>query len=162
MTFFLLFLSCAELTNKYATDDDGDNFTEFEGDCDDANRYIHPEAIEKCDGIDNNCDSIIDQDSEDARLWYPDIDEDGYGLTEQEIRACEPPANHIEQWGDCNDSDPLINQGATEICDEAGVDENCNGVVNEAESNGQASLNVQIFPRCTCSPRSLLTHAFSV
>ena len=88
---------------------------------------------------------LVDQDSEDARLWYPDNDGDGYGLTEQEIRACEPPANHIEEDGDCNDLDPNINEGMQEICDEAGIDENCNDIVNEAEVGGVNSEGVQTF-----------------
>ncbi len=30
------------------------------GDCDDANRRRHPEALEVCDGVDNDCDGLID------------------------------------------------------------------------------------------------------
>ena len=42
MTLFLFLLSCVELSSKYATDDDGDGYSEFQGDCDDANRFISP------------------------------------------------------------------------------------------------------------------------
>jgi MYXO-CTERM domain-containing protein len=39
---------------------DGDGFTEAEGDCDDRNGYASPEAVEVCDGVDNDCDGVID------------------------------------------------------------------------------------------------------
>ncbi len=43
------------------TDDDKDGFSEVQGDCNDQNAAIHPNAPEICtDGIDNNCNMLID------------------------------------------------------------------------------------------------------
>lgn len=41
-------------------DADGDGYTEAEGDCDDADASTNPGAEELCDGLDNNCDNVID------------------------------------------------------------------------------------------------------
>ena len=42
-------------------DDDGDTFSENDGDCDDSNAEVNPLAEEICDdGIDNDCDFFVD------------------------------------------------------------------------------------------------------
>jgi choice-of-anchor B domain-containing protein len=43
-----------------ATDSDGDGYC-VDLDCDDTDADINPNAIEACDGLDNNCDGIIDE-----------------------------------------------------------------------------------------------------
>ena len=41
-------------------DYDRDGFSIEDGDCDDHNPYIYPQAAEICDSLDNNCDDLID------------------------------------------------------------------------------------------------------
>jgi hypothetical protein len=43
-------------------DDDGDGWTENEGDCDDADATTYPGASEVCDGLDNDCDGLVNED----------------------------------------------------------------------------------------------------
>ena len=44
-------------------DADGDGF-DMLSDCDDSNAMINPEALEACDGFDNDCDGLIDDEDD--------------------------------------------------------------------------------------------------
>ncbi|MEO1257192.1 MAG: MopE-related protein [Bacteroidota bacterium] len=94
-------------------DGDGDGFSECQGDCDDSDVAVFPGATELCDGLDNNCDGQVDEG-----LTF-DLDGDGF----TSIGSCEGTAN------DCDDNDPTVFPGATDICD--GIDNDCDGLVDE-------------------------------
>ncbi len=96
------------------------------GDCDDSNASIHPFAAERCDGVDQDCDGLIDDDPTDGGAWYPDVDGDGYGDAAGLVRACSRPADHVGAGGDCDDGAAGVNPGAAEVCDD-GLDNNCDG-----------------------------------
>jgi N-acetylneuraminic acid mutarotase len=49
---------------RYAVsfDADGDGYRNCDGDCDDSDLAVHPGALEVCDGKDNDCDGVIDEE----------------------------------------------------------------------------------------------------
>ena len=47
-------------------DNDGDGFSENQGDCNDNNPAINPNALENCDGIDNNCNGSVDENAAES------------------------------------------------------------------------------------------------
>jgi hypothetical protein len=64
-------------------------------------------------------------------VWFKDADKDGYTDGTTKV-SCEKPSDEYissqTPW-DCDDNDPNINSGRTEICD--GKDNNCNGQTDE-------------------------------
>jgi hypothetical protein len=94
-------------------------------DCVDTNAAINPAATEICDGIDNDCDGVIDTDATDRASWYADTDGDGYGDASASTRSCSAPAGYVASAADCDDTDAGVNPAATEVCD--GVDNDCDG-----------------------------------
>lgn len=69
-----------------------------------------------------------------AQLWYPDADQDGYGLTSAARPFCAQPAGWLSVAGDCDDSDDDVHPGAEETCNE--VDDDCDGAVDEDPIDG--------------------------
>ena len=69
VTFSVLLEKITELQNQLDylgdlenwSDSDGDGFTELAGDCNDSDASIRPGIYEVSDGIDNNCDGVIDE-----------------------------------------------------------------------------------------------------
>ena len=106
----------------------GAGFATQAGDCNDADDQINPGASEVCDGVDNNCNMMID-DGLIFVTYYTDADNDGYGTGAGQSLCANPGAGFATQAGDCNDNNHLINPGAQEICD--GIDNNCNMMTDE-------------------------------
>ncbi|HND31304.1 MAG TPA: putative metal-binding motif-containing protein, partial [Myxococcota bacterium] len=124
---FLLILGCSAGKDL---DADQDGYAAGD-DCDDANAAVYPQASERCDGIDNNCDGEIDGASaEDQVPLYADTDADGYGDAAASTVACPGQPGWVDDATDCNDGDAGIFPGAGERCN--GVDDNCDGTVDEA------------------------------
>jgi hypothetical protein len=118
-----------------SVDVDGDGTLACEGDCDDADPTINPGADEVCDGVDQDCNGIADDDATDASTWLPDGDGDGYGDDAAPILACEAPSGTVDVGGDCNDADGAIHPGAAEACTDT-VDRNCDGFVGTGDNDG--------------------------
>jgi len=96
---------CLALSN---CDYDEDGYSEEQGDCDDNDDGRSPDADEIYNGIDDDCDDIVDEGTDG-------YDDDGDGYTEIE--------------GDCDDDEPTTSPVAPEI--EDGIDNNCDGQIDE-------------------------------
>lgn len=110
----ILEIPFSELDVDEAPDEDfdQDGFTPTQGDCQDNQVSINPNATELCgDAIDNNCSGEIDEGC--------DFDEDGFTISE----------------GDCNDQNKHISPRSDEICGDV-IDNNCNGSIDEDCDDG--------------------------
>ena len=70
---YVFFGTCSEL------DGDADGHSPCDGDCDDRDAVVSPDAEEACNGIDDNCDGVIDEwcgPSDDDDSAAQDYDED--------------------------------------------------------------------------------------
>jgi len=112
-----------------------DNGSEQAGDCDDTNAEVNPDGLEVCNGLDDDCDGTIDNsDAEDAQTWYQDGDGDGYGDADSSTTACDEPHGFSEDDTDCDDGDDDVNPGAPELCETEGVDDDCDGEIDEDDA----------------------------
>ncbi len=121
-----------------------------DGDCNDADASVNPSAPEVCDGADQDCDELIDEDAVDADTWYSDADRDGFGDDSAWTTSCDQPPDTTDAGGDCDDTNADVNPLAddvevTLICD--GLDNDCDGStdggwrVPEDQSNLQVAVN---------------------
>jgi hypothetical protein len=93
--------------------------------CEDSDLYVADN--------DDDCDDGDVSSSDAERPWYFDGDGDGYGVTTVfEVRCTPPGGSWVADGGDCDDSTPGRNPGATETCD--GTHEDCDGVVDNGAS----------------------------
>ncbi|MFZ5477240.1 MAG: putative metal-binding motif-containing protein, partial [Myxococcota bacterium] len=101
-----------------------DGYVGNDEDCDDADGGVNPDATETCDGEDEDCDRLVDDDADGAPTWYFDDDGDGYGDATVTMLSCSAPrSDWVEDATDCDDADAATHPGADEACD--GEDDDC-------------------------------------
>ncbi len=101
-------------------------------DCDDDDGAVNPGATEVCNEIDDDCDTLVDDDDPDVAdqaTWYLDFDGDSYGNSDFTLDACEAPDGYVDNAFDCEDAYAEANPAGTEVCDN--LDNDCNGAVDD-------------------------------
>jgi hypothetical protein len=101
------------------------------GDCVDDDARIHPGAVEVCNGKDDNCNLLVDEENADnCKLYYRDHDLDSFGDPSLSKCLCEATGEYTtDDKSDCDDSDLEVNPLATERCNSK--DDNCDGTTDE-------------------------------
>ena len=108
------------------------NYVSNSNDCNDSEALAWTSAPEVCDGVDNDCDNATDENV--TTTYYRDLDGDGYGTVGQSTEACTVPNGFVANANDCDDSCGTCYPGHQESCD--GVDNNCDGTVDEINASG--------------------------
>ena len=104
-----------------------EGYVEDGTDCDDGDPESYPDAPERCDGADNDCDGEVDEDLNET--WYADADADGFGNPERVLDSCDPGEGWVADATDCDDSNSSVYPGAEETCNDA--DDDCDGEADE-------------------------------
>ncbi len=101
-------------------------FSATQDDCVDTNPAIHAAQLEICDGLDNDCDTRVDE-APVAVTWYLDGDSDGYGSSDPATTriSCTPLPGYSLRATDCDDTRAGVSPGTPEVCD--GLDNDCDG-----------------------------------
>ena len=97
------------LTQSWYADSDGDSYGDINvsvvdcaqpsgyvtdnTDCDDSEATVNPGETEVCDGLDNDCDTLIDEGL--TQSWYADSDGDSYGDINVSVVDCAQPSGYV-------------------------------------------------------------------
>ncbi len=103
-----------------------------------------PLAGDKCSGLD-----CAGQGDGLEHTYFRDADGDGHGDPASTIQGCAAPSGYVASSDDCDDGKAHAHPGAEEVCD--GVDNDCNGKVDELPKVAEHTLAFADVPPCTTS-----------
>jgi hypothetical protein len=117
-------------------------------DCNDASSYVNPNAIEICNGLDEDCDGENDNSVVFA-TFYEDADGDTYGDPATGQDFCLIPTElFVDNGDDCDDTNATINPAAAEVL-ENGIDDDCNPNTSDVSVGELSAFAFNLFPNPT-------------
>lgn len=113
-----------------------DKLSSNNGDCDDNNNQIRPNATETCaTPYDDNCDGDVHLNANGSVIAYEDNDNDRYGTNASARSVClgqVPYANYVVQGNDCQDNNSSIYPLSSETC---------NGILESCTTDGRSVVD---------------------
>jgi len=112
-------------------------YVDNDDDCDDSDGGTNPGQAEVCDAAnkDEDCDGLADDDDPSVAgtftTFYADADGDGYGDPSSTTDTCDLPSGFVSDSTDCDDANAAIHPAASEVCDSADTDEDCDGLADD-------------------------------
>ena len=133
-------------------------------DCDDTDSLVHPGTLEICgNSKDDNCDGTQNEkDAVNCTVFYFDFDGDGYGIDDSACYCETYQYYRATRRGDCQDTDPTVSPGKTEVCNNT-KDDDCDGATDENQENATNCTNYYLDAdrdgwgrdtyKCLCAPQ---------
>ncbi len=132
-------LASATVVLSCVLDADGDGVDVRDGDCNDSAPGVFPGAVERCNGIDDDCDETVDGAAAvDVLPFHADADGDGFGNPLVVLADCAAPPGYVADLTDCDDVAAGVHPGAPESC-ASSVDADCDGIAGEADPDADAT-----------------------
>lgn len=113
--------------------------------------------------IDEKCTECAD--NREPRMWYQDLDNDGFGNANISKKSCVLPLGYVDNSSDCDDTRSDIHPKARPSCELAGnvierdIDHNCNGKKDLEESK---CSNCEPVISIVAAPISPVEHDFVI
>ncbi|EPX61345.1 hypothetical protein D187_001128 [Cystobacter fuscus DSM 2262] len=190
-------MSCQDVIPQWYRDQDGDGegdpqqglsqcaqpvgYVNNDRDCDDKRKERYSTATELCNGVNDNCDDVVDEGFNTGATctgelncggtiecvtttqsackvvtstWYPDGDKDGHGATGAGTKVCgdtAPSSYYVASSDDCDDTKNNVYTGAPEFCD--ALDNDCD---NQKDEDFDVGVACDAGNQCTgakeCAP----------
>jgi hypothetical protein len=86
--------------NGHCADNDGDGFSAFKKDCNDASASVRPGAVEAMNGIDDDCDGAVDNSQAQESSPFPEFQENALPVTVPARIVANPPSfsGDVQDW----------------------------------------------------------------